>query len=273
VLCGADQLGLDRHAFAPGWSAKPPRLKRFSGMERGGMFPVGRLLTPVTAYRKTHGRVMRLNMKGFRRDLLFHALVACTALLSACSNPGYNDNPSQQITNARVGCLAATDFLAVYFSVHVQPARVSPDARVTREMFRSYCEELPAPGKVFLTVDLVGPELKRIPLGIRIVEPGLDDGESPIENATGARTISEVPARTYPNGIIESQFNLDKNGSYAIYLMRAGDDAVAADNTLKIPLHVGVDTAAGSWRIRLIALFGLALISFLAFRYWRGRKT
>ena len=194
------------------------------------------------------------------------------AFLSSCSNPGYNDNPSQQITNARIGCLAATDFFSVYFSVHVQPAHVGPDAGITRDMFRSYCEEIPVPGKVFLTVDLVGPELRRIPLGIRIVEPDSGDG-SLIENGTGARTIAEVPARTYSSGIIESQFQLEKNGSYAVFLTRAGSDAITAGDTLKIPLHVGVGTAAGLWRTRLVALFGLALITFLAFRYWRRRES
>jgi len=215
-------------------------------------------------------------MNVFRPALRLYALLVCTALMAACTSPGYNHNPSQQMTNARVGCLATTDFFAVYFSVHLQPANENQDARITKELFRAYCKDLPTPGKVFFTADLVGSELRNRPIGIRIVEQGAGDDESHAENLEDLHTISEVLPKTYSKGVIESQFELRKNGYYAIYLIRGGDEAVSEEDTLRIPLKVGVDSGVNLLMTRIVSLFaiasGLALIGFVAFRYIRRRK-
>ena len=217
-------------------------------------------------------------MKVFQLELLLYPLLVCTALMTACTSPGYNNNPSQQITNARVGCLAATDFFAVYFSVHLQPSSENQNARITKELFRSYCKDIPTPGKVFFTADLVGSELRRIPIGIRIVEQEFTGGdESHTENFKDLRTISEVLATPYQKGVVESHFELNKNGYYAIYLIRGGEDAVSEEDKLRIPLNVGVDSGAKLLMTRIITIFGiasgLALIGFVAFRYMRRRKA
>jgi hypothetical protein len=217
-------------------------------------------------------------MKVFRPELRTYALSVCTAMMAACTSPGYNDNPSQQITTARVGCPAATEFFAVYFSVRVQPLEENRDTRVTRDLFRSYCKEIPAPGKVFFTADLVGPELRKTPIGIRIVDEGAaGDHESEAENAGGLHTISEVLPKTYSKGVIESDFEVGRNGHYAIYLIRGGAEAVAEADTLRIPLNVGVESGTKRFISRSITLLGiasgLALIGFVAFRYVRRRMV
>ncbi len=216
-------------------------------------------------------------MKVFQRKLLLYGLAAGTALMSACTSPGYNDNPSQQITNARVGCAAATDFFAVYFSMHVQPPDENPNAKLTKERFRSYCNDIPTPGKVFFTTDLVGRELRKIPIGILIVEQESGDAESPTGYQKHLHTLSEVPPKTYTKGVIESSFELNKSGHYAIYLMRGGEDAVSEEDKLRIPLNVGVDSGEKLLMKRIIITFGaawgLALIGVAAFRYLRRRKT
>ena len=216
-------------------------------------------------------------MKGFQRELLHCALIAYTALTAACTSPGYNDNPSQQITNANIGCLAATDFFALYFSVRIQPSNGRQDPRITKEVFRSYCNDIPNPGAVFFTADLVGTELKRIPIGIRVVEEESGDDERQADNVNILRTISEVPAKTYANGVIETQFELNKSGYYAIYLFRGGKDAVSEGDTLKIPLTVEAGSNAKFFTPRFIALFGttsgLALIGFVAYSHLRSRNA
>ena len=214
-------------------------------------------------------------MNVLQRELPLCALVACTALITACTSPGYNNNPSQQNTNGTVGCLAATDFFAVYFSVHVQPSDASPDARISKERFRAYCNDIPIPGKVFFTADLVGNDLRRTPVGIRVVEQALDENEPHAESSKELRAISEVPAKTYANGVIESQFELDKSGSYAIYLTRG--EAFSDGDQLRIPINVGADANAKPLMTRFVTLFGtasaLALIGFVAFRCVRRRKA
>ncbi len=214
-------------------------------------------------------------MKNFLPKLRICALASCAVQMAACTSTGYNDNPSQQMTNATVGCPAATDFFAVYFSLHVQPAVENQDERITRERFRSYCNEIPTPGKVFLTADLVGGELRKIPIGIRIVEDAGDD-ESPNGSFKDAHILSEIAPKTYPNGVIESSFHVNDKGRYAIYLTRGGEYAVSEEDELKIPLDVGVGSGAERQATRVLILFGiasgLAPLGHKAFRYLRRRK-
>lgn len=213
-------------------------------------------------------------MKVLQPGFVRYALLVCAALTTACTSPGYNDNPSQQITNARVGCLAATEFFAVYFSVHVRPSNQNQDTRMRKELFRSYCNDIPTTGKVFFTADLVGDELKSVPIGIRIVEQ-----ESAVhdENLTDRRTIAEVPAKTYSKGVVEADFEIVRNGVYAVYLIRGGEGAVSEADNLRIPISVGVGTGAlfsstGIAKMFGIAL-GLALLGIVTFRYMRRDRV
>jgi hypothetical protein len=216
-------------------------------------------------------------MKVFQPNVLLYALLMCSGLITACSSPGYNNNPSQQITNARLGCPAATDFFSVHFSMHLQPTDENQDAKITKELFRSYCEDIPAPGKVFFTADLAGIELRSVPIGIRIVEQafaGVD--ESDAENFADLRTVSEIEAKIYPKGVVESHFEIDKKGHYAIYLIKTGEDGVSVREQLRIPFKVGGDSGVKRFAARIATVFGIAagltLIGFVAVRYGRRRK-
>jgi hypothetical protein len=200
-------------------------------------------------------------------------------LLTGCESPGYNDNPSQVMTKATVGCLVATDFFAVYFSAYIKPEGES--AKMTAEdkkaLFRSYCKDIPTTGTAFFTADLVGSELREMPIGIRIVEQELTGGdETKAENFKDIRTISEVPSKLYPRGVVEAQAKLDKNGYYAIYLMVGGEEASDEDR-LRIPMHVGVDPDAKPIGIRIAmgvgVTLGFALIGFVAYRFMRRRNN
>jgi hypothetical protein len=206
-------------------------------------------------------------------------LLLSALLLTACSSPGYNDNPSQVITKATVGCLVATDFFAVYFSAYIKPEgdNVKMTVKDKKALFRSYCKDIPTTGTAFFTADLVGSELREMPIGIRIVEQELTGGdENKAENYKDIRTLSEIPAKLYPRGVVEAQAELDKNGYYAIYLM-IGGEAVSDEDKLRIPLHVGVDPDTKPlWtRIGIIAgiTLGFALIGFVAFRFMRRRNN
>ncbi len=207
-------------------------------------------------------------------------LLINTLLLTACNSPGDNDNPSQVMTKATVGCLVATDFYAVYFSAYVKPPvdNVSMSAKDKKTLFRSYCKDIPTTGMGYFTADVVGEELRQTPIGIRVVEQEFAGGdESKAENFKDIRTISEIPAKLYPRGAVEAQAQLDKNGYYAIYLMVGGEEALSDEDKLRIPLHVGVDPDAkpiGTYMAMGIgSILGLALIGFVAFRFMRRRNT
>lgn len=198
------------------------------------------------------------------------ALSVCLALVAACGSPGYNDNPSQQISDAKLGCPAATEFFAVYFSIRVQPPSENQDATLTRQQFRSYCNDLPSPGKVFFIADLVGNELRDTPLAVRVAEQeftGLDASRA--ENFQDLRTLAELAAKTYANGVIEASFDVDKPGYYAVYISRGRE--AAEQDSLRIPLNIGVDADARLLGTRLAGLLGVAGLAFVG--HWAlGRR-
>lgn len=178
------------------------------------------------------------------------------------------------MTKATVGCLVATDFFAVYFSAYIQPTGENTKVQDKKALFRSYCKNIPMTGKAYFTADLVGSELRETPIGIRIVEQEFTGGdEAKAENFKDIRTLSEVPAKLYPKGVVEAQAMLDKNGYYAIYLIMGGEDAISEEDKLRIPLHVGVDSEAKPMSTRIITIagitFGLALLGFVASRFIR----
>lgn len=203
-----------------------------------------------------------------------------TLLLTACSSPGDNDNPSQVMTKATVGCLVATDFYAVYFSAYIKPEGDSAAKTIKdkKALFRSYCKDIPTTGAAFFTADLVGSELREMPIGIRIVEQELTGGDdSKAENFKDIRTLVEIPAKLYPRGAVEAQAQLDKIGYYAIYLIIGGEEALSDDDKLRIPLHVGVDPDSKPMLTRILigtgVTIGLALIGFVAYRFMRRRNS
>ncbi|NJD05732.1 MAG: hypothetical protein FIA97_04445 [Methylococcaceae bacterium] len=184
-------------------------------------------------------------MKFFPHPTSRYLLAGCLTTATACTSPGYNDNPSQQIGNGRVGCEAATEFFGVYFNIHVQAISETPETRLSKETFRSYCEEIPIPGKLFITFDLVGVELRTQPISLRVVElepPGYAGWISATDRKQ--TLLLETTAKTYSKGIIESTVELDHPGYYAVDLLRGGESAVSEGDELRIPLYVGVDSEA-----------------------------
>jgi hypothetical protein len=219
-------------------------------------------------------------MKSTIPIFLILSLIA-SLFLTACESPGYNDNPSQVMTKATVGCLVATDFYAVYFSAYIKPAE-SDSSKMTakdkKALFRSYCKDIPTTGMAFFTADVVGDELRQTPIGIRIVEQELTDGdENKAENFKDIRTLAEIPAKVYPRGAVEAQAQLDKEGYYAIYLLVGGDEALSDEDKLRIPLHVGVDPDSKPMMTKIIIgvgiSLGIALISFVGYRFMRRRNS
>lgn len=214
----------------------------------------------------------------FFKPLFVCAITTCVLLLTACTSPGYNDNPSQQMTKATVGCLVATDFFAVYFSAYIQPIGENSKAQDKKSLFRSYCKNIPFSGKAFFTADLVGSELRETPIAVRVVEQefnGVDENNP--ENFKDIRTITEIPAKLYSKGVVEAQALLEKNGYYAIYLIMGGEDAISDEDKLRIPIHVGVDPDAKPLMTQIATIAGItigfALLGFVAFRFMRRRQN
>jgi hypothetical protein len=209
----------------------------------------------------------------FRKKSVYFALLA--SLLAGGCQTGYNDNPSQQMTKATVGCLVANDFYAVYFSAYIKPSGSGQD-KDRKKLFKSYCKDIPTPGTAFFTADLVDRDVRTMPIAITIVEQELTGGDdTKAENFKTLRTIAEIPAKKYERGVVEAQAELPKEGYYALYLT-IGEEAISDEDKLRIPLHVGVDPDAKPMWLRAAmgaaVTFGFGLIAFVAYRFMRRRQ-
>jgi len=202
-------------------------------------------------------------MRYFHRKTLRPALSLSLLLIAGCGSPGYNDNPSQQITTGRVGCLASAEFFSVYFSTHLKPAGETPGSNITRTRFRPYCGDLPQPGEVFFTADIIDPEIRKTPIAIQVV------AMDAMENPGNPRTLFDAPARTFEKGTLEATFAIDKPGPYAIHLIRQDFNTGGERDRLTIPLNIGLTADRGILQRFLspqfLLLVGLGVVGLVVF--------
>jgi hypothetical protein len=116
--------------------------------------------------------------------------------------------------------------------------------------YESLCGEVPL-GETFLTVDLVNPELREMPVGLQVVQVAADNAPE--------RTIHEVPAVTHPRGSIETSLTFPASGDYAVIVTATNSHTMSA----RFPLHVGGGGGIALW---LGIMAALALVAGGA--YW-----
>lgn len=182
-------------------------------------------------------------------------------LLLACS-PKDKTAPVQFDYVETVGCLVTNDFYAVYFSAYLKPEGnlAETTGKERDKLLRSYCKNIPEPGVIYFTADLVDDDVRETPVSVRLVEQELiGDDERVAENFRDIRTISEVQSKMYPQGIVETQADLEKNGYYALYLLIGDGKVIAEEDILKIPFVVGVDPDAVSLWHRMLGILGVIL--------------
>lgn len=175
-----------------------------------------------------------------------------STLLHGCDKLKFDDKPQIEDINS-VGCLITNDFYAVHFSAYLKSAGGNDrDA-----LLRPYCQNIPGVGKAFFAADLIDRDIRKTPIGVRVVEVQ-KTGSKP-DDFTELRTIAEFPAKLYPRGVVEAQADIDKNGDYVLVLIVGGEDALAEEDKLKIPFTVG-GNPFGLSTIELSALAGGGLL-------------
>ncbi len=181
---------------------------------------------------------------------LRHLIIIFTALvLVACNRTG----PVQHRYNPNLGCIAANDFYAVYFSAYVEPE--SKTMTNNEAMLKSHCQNIPKTGTVYFTADLIDEDLRETPIGLQLVERELiEDGDAEVAGYRDIRTISETRPRIYAQGTIETQAYIENDGHYVLYLLIGEEAPLFEDDILKIPFYVGAVTEAASvWHYLLTA--------------------
>ena len=139
-------------------------------------------------------------------------------------------------------CVAKAGLYLVHFAAY-QP-QVDPSGE--------YCRSLPRIGNAVLVFDLVDRELREVPAELRIVNEAENDELSP-------ETVFYIPAKTYPNGVMNTEVNIGKAGLYTAIVTFQD-----TNKSIRFPIRVGL------WSRVLIlsgvvGVLGVAL-GFLIFR-------
>lgn len=192
------------------------------------------------------------------------------ALLTGCDISEKLGTPPQIPDVNSVGCLVANDFYAVHFSAYLKPT--SPQQGNDREALQKpYCQELPDVGKAFFAADLIDRDIRKTPIGIRVVEIE-KTGDKP-SDFNEIRELNHVEPQIYSTGVVQAQADLDKKGDYALILLIGGEEAISDEDKLKIVFHVGANPFAFSKEIQIALAGGFAaLVALIGGVYFYRRK-
>jgi hypothetical protein len=182
---------------------------------------------------------------------------------SAANGPTRSlDNGRQMYQGASMTCLITNDFYALHFTA-LQKGRQKSESTE----FVKYCQEVPAVGETFLTVDLLDRDVRKTPVALRVIEEEyLGDGQEPKE----LRTLAEVPKQIYKNGTADTRVDISQPGHYAL-IVSVGEDPFSEDDRVRIPFSVGLPapTPSGSWLAKLtwtaVAVF-FGIMGIIGFR-------
>ena len=114
-----------------------------------------------------------------------------------------------------------------------------------------YCQDVPKAGNTILVFDLVDQELRGKPVTIRVIEAA---------NTPEPRTVLEVAAKTYANGVVNAEANFDTPGTYLAIVTLKGPE-----NTVSFPIRVEM------WSATLVPLLGILVVGSTLY-YFIGRQ-
>lgn len=200
-------------------------------------------------------------------------LFAAALMLGAVSpqTDAATRNGRAAYSGSSMDCLVGNDFYAVHFTALQEGAQKGENTP-----FVKYCQEVPAVGKTYLSIDLLDRDTRKTPIALKVVEEEFneDDGRPPKE----IRTVAEVPAKLYGNGVADIPANITQPGHYAL-VATIGEEALSEDDHLRIPFTVGIQGAAKvNWLGRftgfvVLAFFGtLTVIGFRTYRAYRPKQ-
>lgn len=166
-----------------------------------------------------------------KNKFILGALFAST--LTGCDISDRLGTPPQIADINSVGCLVANDFYAVHFSAYLKPKQ----GNEREALLKPYCQELPDVGKAFFAADLIDRDIRKTPIGIRVIEIERT-GDKP-SDFKEIRELNKVEPKIYSKGVVEAQADLGKKGDYALVLLIGGEEAISDEDQLKITFHVG----------------------------------
>lgn len=116
-----------------------------------------------------------------------------------------------------------------------------PDVNGNRE----FCEDIPRTGRTIVVLDAIEPELRSLPIEVRIVR---DTGD---ESRLDTITVLHLPPKAYPAGSVPMEMQFDQPGRF-VGLVTAGDKGQYAS---RFPFSVGQPRAQyGAWALGALAV-------------------
>lgn len=208
-----------------------------------------------------------------KNKALFGGVATFLALL-ALSQPsvGAARSGKDGYSGSNMSCLQGNDFYAVHFSAF-QPGQQKGES----SQFTKYCNEIPATGATYLSIDLLDRDTRKVPISLKVVEEEFseDDGRP----AKVLRTVAELPAKVYSNGTADIQANFNQPGHYAL-VASFGEDALSEDDHLRIPFTVAIEGGAKTnwlgiftWSLAGIFYAAAMLVGYRTWRKYRPQKN
>lgn len=184
-------------------------------------------------------------------------LLWCMTLTTgwAATSPRDKSNGQQMYSGASMSCLMANDFYAVHFTALQHGRRNDENSE-----FIKYCQEIPATGKTYLTIDLMDRESRKLDISLRIIEEEYSADGKTYKTLT---TLKETPPRIYKNGVADVHADLDHPGHYALMVTFGDENEATEDDRMRIPFSVGLPSP-GKPKINMGMVATLAVIGFMA---------
>ncbi len=167
----------------------------------------------------------------------------------------------------KLTCVTMTDFYIAHLTAYQDNPAAAPGER-----FKPLCQDLPATGKTFLTVDMIDRDVRQTPIAVKLVEEEVSDPDQANAAPPVLRTLLDIAPKLYKQGVVEAQADFNRPGHYALLVM-VGDQA-AAEDIIRIPLRVALGTGISMEKI-IIYILPVMFVAFLfvSYRYYKQSKT
>lgn len=127
---------------------------------------------------------------------------------------------------------------------------------------KEFCEDIPGTGRTVVALDYIEEALRPLPTEVRIIRDtgAPEGGEGNLDDIT----ILHIPAKIYPNGSINFEYNFSQPGKF-VGLVTVRDQA---EHVSRFPFSVGEPKGTSPFLIGAI----VAAVGAGAFFFLRGRS-
>ena len=166
-----------------------------------------------------------------------------SALLSSNGSASGSGSAQAQahgdLSMADAVCTLTTGHSTMHFTGY------QPEATQEKE----FCEDIPATGRTVVALDYIEEALRPLPTEVRIIRDTGDPGKEP--GNLDAITILHIPAKVYPNGSINFEYDFMQPGKF-VGLVTVGDKQ---EYVSRFPFSVGEPKGTSPYLI-----FGIAAV-------------